>query len=449
MDYLTAMINSKDTQNTPESLYVTVCDLNGVLRAKRIPPENKSKALSGQIRMPLSAVSVDIWGADIESDGGVFSNGDLDGICMPTGRDPIVSRGVSKSTILPLWMHTEDGLPYACDSRQALATVVKRFEEKGLTPVVATELEFYLMDANQENPEAPISPTSKKRLEHNSVLSLDELEAFQSFLDDVYKACEEQNIPADAAISENGCGQFEINLLHINDPLKAADDAIFFKRIVKSIARKHEMIASFMAKPYGEESGNGFHVHFSLLDENGSNVFDDGNETGSDTLKFAINGLINAMPESMLIFAPHYNSYRRLRNGSHAPTGAGWGYENRTAAIRIPGGSASARRIEHRVAGADANPYLVLASILGSAIEGIEKEQLPIEPIVGNAYDANLKQLPNNWPAAIVAFSEGNIVRSVFDDTLCDLFLACKKQEMNRFAGEVSDFEYRSYLEVV
>lgn len=449
MDCLTTMINSKDTQNTPESLYVTVCDLNGVLRAKRIPAQNKNKALSGQIRMPLSAVSVDIWGADIESDGGVFSNGDLDGICMPTGRDPIVSRGVSKSTILPLWMHTEDGLPYACDSRQALATVVKRFEEKGLTPVVATELEFYLMDANQESPEAPISPTSNKRLEHNSVLSLDELEAFQSFLDDVYKACEEQNIPADAAISENGCGQFEINLLHVNDTLKAADDAIFFKRIVKSIAREHEMIASFMAKPYGEESGNGFHVHFSLLDESGSNVFDDGTGTGSDTLKFAINGLINAMPESMLIFAPHYNSYKRLRPSSHAPTGAGWGYENRTAAIRIPGGSTASRRIEHRVAGADANPYLVLASILGSALEGIEKEALPIEPITGNAYDANLKQLPNNWPAAIKEFSEGSILRNVFNDTLCDLFLACKKQEMDRFSGKVSDFEYRSYLEVV
>ena len=186
----------------------------------------------------------------------------------------------------------------------------------------------------------------------------------KSFLSDIYKACELQNIPADAAISENGCGQFEINLLHVDDPLKAGDDAIFFKRIVKSVARKHGMIASFMAKPYGEESGSGLHVHFSLLDSDGNNVFDDNGESGTDLLKYAVNGLISAMPESMLIFAPHYNSYRRLTPGTHAPTSAGWGYENRTAAIRIPGGDSKARRIEHRVAGADANPYLVLASIL-------------------------------------------------------------------------------------
>ncbi|MGY0400107.1 MAG: glutamine synthetase family protein [Ostreibacterium sp.] len=440
---------SKNTGEKIDSLYVTVCDLNGVLRAKRIPIKNKQKALNGEIRMPLSVVGVDIWGADIASDGGVFNNGDLDGICRPTDRSAIVVKEQSTRTIIPLWMYTEDGKPYACDSRQALATVVKRYEEKGLTPVVATELEFYLMDANTKTPQAPISPTNKKRLAHNAILSLDELEAFESFFNEVYKICEEQNIPADAAISENGLGQFEINLLHVDNPLKAADDAVFFKRIVKSVARKHEMIASFMAKPYGEESGNGFHVHFSLLDKKGCNVFDDGSETGSNRLKYAVNGLINAMPESMLIFAPHYNSYRRFQSGSHASTTAGWGYENRTTAIRIPGGDMKARRIEHRVAGADANPYLVLASILGSALEGIEKEELPIEPIHGSAYDTHLKPLPNHWSDALAAFSEASILRKVLNDTLCDLLLACKKQEMDKFSREVSDFEYQSYLEVV
>lgn len=437
-----------DSSNSTESLYVTVCDLNGVLRAKRIPASNITKVQKGEIRMPLSAVSVDVWGADIESDGGVFDTGDLDGICKPTGREPLQVGG-SGGTIIPLWMFNEDGTPYTCDPRQALAKVVERFTEKQLTPVVATELEFYLMDANSSSPKAPISPVTNKRLVHNSVLSLDELEDFDLFLSDVYKACELQKIPADAAISENGCGQFEINLLHVDDPLKAGDDAIFFKRIVKSVARKHGMIASFMAKPYGEESGSGMHVHFSLLDSSGNNVFDDNSESGTDVLKYAINGLINAMSESMLIFAPHYNSYRRLTPGTHAPTAAGWGYENRTAAIRIPGGDSKARRIEHRVSGADANPYLVLASILGSALEGIEKEEMPIAPVSGNAYEADLKQLPTNWSGAITAFEEGTILPNIFSDTFNDLFVACKKQELSEFSRHVSDFEHQSYLDIV
>ena len=151
--------------------------------------------------------------------------------------------------------------------------------------MVATELEFYLLDSSEDRPQAPISPLNNKRLKHNEVLSLDELKGFEAFFNDVYKMCEQHDIPADAATSENGCGQFEINLVHCADPLKAADDAIFFKHIVKSVARKHGMMASFMAKPYGEESGNGMHVHFSILDSDGKNIFDNGEESGTDELQ--------------------------------------------------------------------------------------------------------------------------------------------------------------------
>lgn len=442
--------NNKSETNDIETLYVSVCDLNGVLRGKRIPLHKLVSAKKGSIRMPLSIVSVDIWGADIEADGGVFVSGDTDGICEATERGLLKSDWQkTTSAMLPLWMSKDDGSPYLCDPRHALADVVKKFKAKDLTPVVATELEFYLTDASTETPKPPISPMTGNHLTGTSVLALSELEEFEGFLDDVYAACEAQNIPADAAIAENGCGQFEVNLLHVDDPLKAADDAIFFKRIVKGVARKHGMVASFMAKPFGTESGNGFHVHFSLLDAAGKNVFDDGSEEGSVTLKYAVAGLMQAMPSSMLIFAPHLNSYRRLLPGAHAPTNATWGYENRTAAIRIPGGASVARRIEHRVAGADANPYLVLASILGSALVGIEQQELPVSPIDGNAYDSNSVALPANWQAAIDAFADSTEMRKVFDDTLCDLFLACKKQELERFGREVTPFEYQTYLENV
>ena len=236
----------------------------------------------------------------------------------------------------------------------------------------------------------------------DGVLSTDELDAFAPFLEDVYDACRVQGIPADAAISENGCGQFEINLLHVADPLRAADDALLFKRLVKAIARKHGLAASFMAKTYGDQSGNGFHVHFSLIDDDGRNVFDDGGDEGSEHLRHAVGGLISAMAETTLLFAPHLNSYRRLRKGTHAPVAMAWGYENRTAAVRIPGGAAAARRIEHRVAGADANPYLVMAGILGAALIGIERELIPPDPTEGDAYAQDLPTLPPDWASATV-----------------------------------------------
>ncbi|MFG1489662.1 glutamine synthetase, partial [Oceanospirillum sp. HFRX-1_2] len=207
-----------------------------------------------------------------------------------------------------------------------------------------------------------------------------------SFFGEVRSACVEQGIPADTIISELGPGQFEINLMHVADPALAGDHATLFKRLVKGVARKHDFGATFMAKPYADKSGNGFHVHFSLIDKDGNNVFDDGTDAGSDLLRHAIAGLMETMADSMLIFAPHLNSYRRFAAGAHAPTFASWGYENRTVALRVPESEPVARRIEHRVSGADANPYLVLASVLAGALYGIENKLQPPSPIEGDAY---------------------------------------------------------------
>ncbi|MBR9863847.1 MAG: glutamine synthetase [Rhodobacteraceae bacterium] len=433
-----------------ETVFACVCDLNGTLRGKRIPVEQAEKAIVGGIRMPLSAVSVDIWGEDIENSALVFETGDSDGVCEFTGRDLLPINWTARpSAMAMLWMHKEDGTPFVADPRRALDAVVQRYAALGLTPVVATELEFYLVDPSGDQPRAPHSPVSGKRLDSDGVLSLDELQHFDAFLNDVYAACAEQDIPADAAISENGAGQFEINLLHVNDPLKAADDAVLFKRLVRGVARKHGFAATFMAKPFGARAGSGFHVHFSLLDGNGDNVFDNGGEEGSDTMLSAVAGLLATMQQNSLTFAPHENSYRRLMPGAHAPTGVAWGYENRTAAIRIPGGNHKARRIEHRVAGADANPYLVLTSILGGALHGIENKMQPPAPITGDAYRQKLTHLPLDWASAIEAFAEGTHVPEIFSEQLQTLLVECKAQELKRFSRHVTDFEYHSYLEIV
>ncbi|SEK60249.1 glutamate--putrescine ligase [Roseovarius nanhaiticus] len=439
-----------DARPEIESIFACVCDLNGAMRGKRVPVDHVAKVVDGGLRMPLSIVGMDIWGEDIERSELVFETGDADGLCEFIGRPLIPITWTSRPTALAmLMMRQEDGTPFMGDPRQALARVAERFKVHGLTPVVATELEFYICDPSEDRPQAPRSPVTGKRLDSDGAMSLDELQHFDEFLNDVYDVCQLQGIPADAAISENGAGQFEINMMHVADPLRAADDAVLFKRLVRGVARKHGFAATFMAKPYGNRSGSGFHVHFSLVDENGVNVFDNGGEAGTDLMRFAVGGLMETMQENTLTFAPHENSYRRIMPGSHAPTSVAWGYENRTAAIRIPGGSPKARRIEHRVAGADANPYLVLASILGGALLGIEQKLEPAAPITGDAYSMKLETLPLDWATAIDAFRKGRHVPEIFSKRLQTMMVECKSQELRTFARAVTDLEYHSYLEIV
>ncbi|MBM1816706.1 glutamine synthetase family protein [Pseudosulfitobacter pseudonitzschiae] len=433
-----------------QSIFACVCDLNGTLRGKRVPVDQAEKVVEGGMRMPLSVVGLDVWGEDIENSKLVFETGDSDGLCDFTGRDLLPITWLDRPTAMAmLWMRQENGAPFPGDPRRALGNIVERYKALGLTPVVASELEFYVCDPSGDKPEAPRSPVTGKRLDSDGALSLDELQHFDGFLNDVYDACAEQGIPADAAISENGAGQFEINLMHVDDPLRAADDAVLFKRLVRGVARKHGFAATFMAKPYGDRAGSGFHVHFSLLNEKGENVFDNGGEEGTDIMRSAVAGLLETMQENSLTFAPHENSFRRLLPGAHAPTGVGWGYENRTVAVRIPGGSPKARRIEHRVAGADANPYLVMTSVLGGALMGIEQALVPAPAVIGDAYRQELPHLPLDWASAIEAFRRGTHVPDVFSKQLQTMLVECKTQELKRFARHVTDFEYHSYLEVV
>lgn len=444
------MTQTPSSGSQPESVFAAVCDLNGTLRGKRLPISQLDKVLAGGVRMPLSIACVDVWGEDIEGSPLVFETGDADGVCMATGRGPLPVTWTRKpSVMVPLWLAHEDGTPFQVDPRRILADVLSRYDKAGWTPVVATELEFYLMDGAQAYPGPPGSPMTGRRFDNDGVLALDELEHFDAFLDDVYEACAAQGVPADSAIAENGAGQFEVNMTHRADALAAADDAVLFKRIVRGVARKHGLIASFMAKPYGDRAGSGLHIHVSLLDTAGQNLFDDGTEAGTPLMQQAVAGLMQTMAETGLIYAPHENSYRRFLPGAHAPSSVAWAYENRTTAIRIPGGPSKARRIEHRTAGADSNPYLVMAAVLGGAFEGMVQGWSPLPPIQGNAYEQDLPELPPDWRSAIAAFDGGAHIDTIFGPQLRRLFTDCKLQEYNRFRRQVSAFEYATYLEVV
>ena len=367
-----------------KTIRVAAADLNGQPRGKRIPARFADKILTEGTKFPFSVLNMDIWGEDVEDSPLVFQSGDPDGLLLPTERGFMPMPWLEAPTgLLPLWMFHPDGRPYDGDPRQALARVVERYEAAGLTPVVATELEFFLIDDSGGQLRVPPSPRSGKRRTGAETLSLRALDAFDRFFTALYDAAEAMDIPADTAISEAAPGQFELNLMHQPDALKAADDAWLFKQLVKGLARQYGFAGSFMAKPYEEWNGSGMHMHFSILDSDGNNIFDDGGDEGSDRLRHAVAGCLAAMPGSTLLFAPHENSYDRLVPNAHAPTGLGWAYENRTSAIRIPSSGPKARRIEHRVAGGDVNPYLTVAAILGAALNGLEDRAEPPPPIQG------------------------------------------------------------------
>lgn len=418
-----------------KTIRVAAADLNGQARGKRIPARFADKVLKDGTRFPYSALNLDIWGEDIENSPLVFDSGDADGILRPTERGFLPMPWLDAPTaLLPIWMFHENGTPFEGDPRHALAEVVARYRARGLIPVVATELEFYLIDDSGKELRVPPSPRSGKRRPGADTLALRALDAFDRFFTDLYDACESMDIDADTAISEAGIGQFELNLLHSDDALKIADDTWLFKLLVKGLARRHGFAASFMAKPYADQSGNGMHMHFSVLDSEGRNVFDNGGPEGTALLHNAIAGCMQAMPGSMLVFAPHANSYDRLVPGAHAPTGIAWAYENRTTAIRVPSGSPKARRIEHRVAGGDINPYLMLASVLGAALIGIEDELTPPPPVSGNAYALDLPQLPVTWADAIAAFEASSEIARIFPPQLIDNLLRTKRQELHYMA---------------
>mmetsp|Transcript_22566 Transcript_22566/g.36778 ORF Transcript_22566/g.36778 Transcript_22566/m.36778 type:complete len:445 (-) Transcript_22566:2129-3463(-) len=439
-------------KNNPDirAVRVAASDLNGVARGKRMPVRFADKVATDGTRFPMSVLNLDIWGEDIEDSPLVMESGDRDGVLRPTERGFVPMPWLRTPTgLLPIWMYHEDGRPFMGDPRHALASVQDRLKAKGLTPVVAVELEFFLIDDAGGRLRVPPSPRSGKRRIAGEILSLRALDQFDDFFTELYDACEAMDIPADTAISESGLGQFEINLMHQPDALKAADDAWLFKMLVKGLARKHGFAASFMAKPYADYAGSGMHMHFSVLDSEGRNVFDDGTDTGSAALRHAVQGCLAAMPGSMLIFAPHGNSYARLVPGAHAPTGIAWAYENRTAAIRIPSGPPAARRIEHRLAGGDVNPYLSIAAVLGAALNGIEDRVDPPPPITGNAYALDLPQVPGTWDAAIETFENSPDVARIFDPELIRNMLLTKRQEAREMADLTPEEQTEIYLDSV
>lgn len=289
------------------------------------------------------------------------------GTLTPSAADP---QSIAQ---VQLTMVDEDGAPFDVEPRNVLNRLWQQLRQRGLFPVVAVELEFYLLDRKRDAEgylQPPCAPGTDDRNTQSQVYSVDNLNHFADVLYDIDELAKLQLIPADGAVAEASPGQFEINLHHTDNVLDACDDALALKRLVRLMAEKHKMHATFMAKPYEEHAGSGMHIHISMLNNKGENVLVDGDGEDSVLLKRALAGMIDLMPASMALLAPNVNSYRRFQPGMYVPTQASWGHNNRTVALRIPCGERQNHRVEYRVAGADANPYLVMAAILPAFCTG-------------------------------------------------------------------------------
>jgi glutamine synthetase len=325
--------------------------------------------------------------------------------------------------------------------------VIYRFKEFDLTPVIACELEFYLVDRQRGADGAlqpPASPVTGYRPWDIQVYGLRELDDFDPFFRDLYAACDVQGIPVETAISEYAPGQLELTLRHRPDALRATDEAIMYKRAVKGVAIKHGVEATFMAKPFSDIAGSGMHLHVSLADRNGRNAFASEAPEGTELLKLSVGGMQALLEESMAVFAPNANSYRRFRANSYAPVAPTWGINNRTVSFRVPAGPAPTRHIEHRVCGADANPYLAVAALLAAIHHGVKNRLDPGAPIVGNGYAQAAEmgvKLPDNWFKALDLFEASALMKDYFGPDFHRVFVAVKRAEQNRLFSRVTELD--------
>ena len=434
-----------------EKIEFVYVDINGIPRGKNASPKTLIKAAEGGLKMPISSYVLDVWGDNPKGTGLVMS-GDGDAICRIVESSLAITPWSSRNTAQCI-VSMEDGNGDAiyADPRNVLNSILSRFKNLGLRPVIAPEMEFYLIDKQlQKNghPQMPLIPGTNRRYEEVQLLNLSEMDDFEEFFELVEKSAISLGIPAETAIKECAPGQFEINLLHHNDALLMADQAFLMKRLIKNCARKFNLNATFMAKPFSEEAGNGMHAHLSIIDKDGKNIFKvNKNKQPEGVFASAIAGLLKNAPDFLSFYAPHSNSYRRLvHNADHAPTTLSWGNENRTALVRLPEASNKATRLEFRLPSADSNPYLVFASILASVLNGIENEFNLEKETIGNAHAQHEPELGITWREAVHKTSVSSVVREFFGDRFQQSYQCVKESEIKRFESTITDFEYNSYL---
>ena len=419
-----------------DDVEVFVPDMAGSARGKVLPAEKLGK---GAIRMPEAIFGQTISG-DYATNKHNIEDRDMNLIADPNTLRPVPWATDPAASVFVDCYHG-DGSLVGASPRGVLRSVLGKYEAQGWVPVVAPEVEFYLInphsDPNEEAeaPEGRLGRTEGARQPYG----IDAMNDFDPFINDLYTACEAQDIRIDTLSQEMGPAQFEINFLHGN-ALDLADQVFLFKRTVREVAIQHEMHATFLAKPMAEEAGSALHIHQSILDKAGANVFSDKNGDPSDLFYGYLGGLQTYMPEALLLFAPYVNSYRRFLSPWSSPVNLAWAVDNRTVGLRIPDSGPQDRRVENRLAGSDVNPYLVLAASLACGYLGMIEGRKPTAATEGSAYSDEF-DLHRNLFIAIEALRGSEAMRSILGDEFVDLYCAVKKDEYREFQEIITPYE--------
>jgi len=422
-------------------------DICGHFFGKRYPIEKLGDFAHDGLAMPASMFVLNNLGEPLDGIYYGVDDGDPDAhFSLVAGSLCVNDWGNNqRAQVLASTCGTND--PAWFEPRYVLQRVVDRFAERQWRPTVAFELEFYLFDGKRDGKgQLRVARNPKTgRKDTATVLSSTRVGDFEAVIDDIVRACEMQHIDTGAISSELGPGQFEINFNHHDDTLRAADETCLFKRIVIEVAKSHGFCASFIAKPLLEQAGNGLHMHISVVDSKGDNIFAD-EEHANPRLHHAIAGLLETMPAAMSFWAPNINSYRRYRGGiSCAPVSLTWGEENRTVAFRVPLAKNGAWRVENRVPGADANPYLAMAVTLAGMLHGIDGGLDP-GPATTEAVTGRDENLPLNMAAALAATRASDAMAAILGTEFIDLFCRHRAAESAAFDNYIGAREYDWYL---
>ena len=425
-----------------------VPDLTGVARGKILPREKFTEDRG--MRLPEVVVAMGVTG-EFPDEGPYYD------VISPTDRDMHLRPDPATVRIVP-WAvdptaqvlhdcYDREGrlVPYA--PRSVLRRVCGLFAAEGWDPVVAPELEFYLVARNSD-PDVPLkAPVGRSGRSETSrqAYSIDAVNEFDPLFEDIYAYCGQMELNVDTLIHEVGAGQMEINFFH-GAPLGLADEVFFFKRTVREAALRHDMFATFMAKPIAGEPGSAMHVHQSVIDHaTGRNIFSNEDGTPSRAFHWYIGGLQKYVPAAMALFAPYVNSYRRLARFTAAPINIQWGTDNRTVGIRSPVAQPSARRIENRVIGADANPYVALAATLACGYLGMKQQLEPTPECKGDAYLGS-HQLPRSLGEALTLFRDANDLAEVLGREFVTVYSEIKEVEHAEFMKVISPWEREHLL---
>jgi len=413
-----------------------VPDMAGAARGKVIPA---GKFGNASLKLSESIFQQTVSGYYIDNPSNVE---DRDMILAP---DPTTLRTVpwasEPAASIFLDCYHFDGSQVDVSPRAVLRNVLAKFEAKGWTPVVAPEVEFYLLSPHTDPREEAKPPEGRLGWTEGArqPFSIDTMNNFDPFINLVYAYCEEQDIRIDTLSQESGPAQFEINFLH-GDAVDLADQVFLFKRTVREAAIEEEMHATFLSKPMAEEAGSALHVHQSVVDASGNNIFSTPDGEYSDAFMGYIGGLQKYLPHAMLIMAPYVNSYRRFLNPLSSPVNLAWAVDNRTVGLRVPESAPENRRVENRLPGADVNPYLALAATLACGYLGMVEGLKPKPPITGSAYGGDFG-LHRHISAAIEAFRSSDAMRSMFGSDFVDLYAQLKDDEYMEFEGIITPWE--------